>query len=57
MIIGGCSGKSFIKKENQESAFIVLKTKKIRYADMGFIYKGNSFVKIEIYGMGHRYSL
>jgi len=48
----GCANKSLIKKENQESAFIVLKTPTIQYADMGFIYKGDSFTKVEIYSMG-----
>ena len=48
----GCTGKQLIKKENQESAFIVIKTDKMRYADMGFIYRGDSFVKVEIYSMG-----
>jgi len=51
-IFFGCANKKLIKKENQESAFIVLKTPNIQYADMGFIYKGDSFVKVEIYGMG-----
>jgi len=50
--MSGCAEKKLIKKENQQSAFIIYKTPKIKYADMGFIYKGDSFTKIEIYGMG-----
>jgi hypothetical protein len=52
IFLSGCANKNLIKKENQESAFIVLKTPTIQYADMGFIYKGNSFTKVEIYSMG-----
>jgi hypothetical protein len=51
-ILIGCSNKSLVKKRNQESAFIVFKTPNIQYADMGFIYKGDSFVKVDIYAMG-----
>jgi len=51
-ILNGCTGKNLVKEENQESAFIVLKTATIRYAGMGFIYKSDSFVKVEIYSMG-----
>jgi hypothetical protein len=51
-LLYGCSGKNLVKEQNQESAFIIFKTKKIKYADMGFIYKGDSFIKVEIYGMG-----
>jgi len=52
LVLGGCTGKNLVKKSNQESAFIVLKTPTMRYADMGFIYKGDSFVKVEVYSMG-----
>ncbi|SFV56540.1 Putative lipoprotein [hydrothermal vent metagenome] len=52
LVFSGCTGKNIVKKENQESAFIVIKTAKMRYADMGFIYKSDSFVKVEIYSMG-----
>ena len=52
LILDGCSSKNLINKKNQESAFIVLKTPTMRYADMGFIYKSDSFVKVEIYSMG-----
>jgi hypothetical protein len=52
LILSGCVTKSSIKKENQESAFIKIITPKIKYADMGFIYKGDSWLKVEIYAMG-----
>ena len=52
LLISSCTGKQLVKEKNQESAFIVIKTDKMRYADMGFIYKSDSFVKVEIYGMG-----
>ncbi|NOZ91451.1 MAG: hypothetical protein GXO60_09225 [Epsilonproteobacteria bacterium] len=52
LTFNGCTGKNLVKKSNQESAFIILKTPTMRYADMGFIYKGDSFVKVEIYSMG-----
>jgi len=47
-----CTGKQLVKYENQESAFIIIKTDNMRYADMGFIYKDDAFVKVEIYSMG-----
>jgi hypothetical protein len=37
--------------QKQESAFIVMKTPKFKYADMGFISIGSN-VKVEIYGAG-----
>ncbi len=40
------------KPKKEESAFIVLKTPKIRYADMGFITASSSDLKVEIYGAG-----
>jgi hypothetical protein len=52
LIVSGCTGKQLIKKENQESAFIVIKTPTMRYADMGFIYKKTDLVKVEIYASG-----
>ncbi len=52
LVISGCTGKQLIKKENQESAFIVIKTPSMRYADMGFIYKKTDLVKVEIYASG-----
>ena len=52
LLINSCTGKQTIKKENQESAFIILKTPSMRYADMGFIYKKSDLVKVEIYALG-----
>ena len=44
-----CTGKDAKK---QESAFIVMKTKSIKFADMGFIYDSPSGVKVEVYANG-----
>ena len=44
-----CTG---VQMEKQESAFIVMKTAKFKYADMGFISDSSSRVKVEIYGAG-----
>ena len=52
LILSGCTGKQLIKEKNQESALIVIKTANMRYSDMGFIYKRDALVKIEIYSMG-----
>ena len=41
-----------VKPKKEESAFVVLKTPKIRYADMGFITASPTDVKVEIYGAG-----
>ena len=45
----GCTGKDAKK---QESAFIVMKTKTIKFADMGFIYSNSLGVKVEVYATG-----
>jgi len=45
----GCTGKDAKK---QESAFILMKTKTIKFADMGFIYSNSSGVKVEVYATG-----
>jgi len=44
-----CTGKDAKK---QESAFIVMKTKSIKFADMGFVYDTSSGVKVEVYANG-----
>jgi hypothetical protein len=44
-----CIGKDAKK---QESAFIVMKTKSIKFADMGFIYSSPSGVRVEVYAAG-----
>ena len=48
-LLTACVG---IKPKKEESAFIVLKTPKIRYADMGFVTASSTDVKVEIYGAG-----
>ena len=48
-LVTGCSTKE-VKK--QESAFIMMKTEKIKFADMGFIYDTPSKVKVEVYATG-----
>ena len=45
----GCTGKDAKK---QESAFIVMKTKSMKFADMGFIYASSNGVKVEVYAAG-----
>ena len=48
-LLTACAG---LKPKKEESAFIVLKTPKIKYADMGFVTASPSDVKVEIYGAG-----
>ena len=48
-LINACSIK---EPEKQESAFIVIKTAIMKYADMGFITSSDSKVKVEIYAAG-----
>ena len=47
-LFSACTGQP--KKE--ESAFIVLKTAKMKYADMGFIQDSSSKLKVEMYTAG-----
>jgi len=49
IFINACSIKEL---EKQESAFIVIKTATMKYADMGFITSSASKVKVEIYAAG-----
>jgi len=44
--LSGCATRDITK---QDSAFIVLKTPAMKYADMGFIAKGDDFVSLQIY--------
>lgn len=44
-----CSHKSANK---QQSVFITMKTKSLKFADMGFIYVGDNELKIEVYATG-----
>ncbi len=48
-LLFSCAGKG---AKQQESAFIVMKTSRIKFADMGFIYSNLLGVKIEIYASG-----
>jgi len=48
-LLTSCVG---MKPKKEESAFIVLKTPTIRYADMGFVTASPTAVKVEIYGAG-----
>ena len=48
-LLNGCTQ---LTPEKQESAFIVIKTPKMKYADMGFISTNDSKVKVEIYTAG-----
>jgi hypothetical protein len=44
-----CVGK---KTKNQESVFFTMKTDKVKFSDMGFLYLGELSLKIEIYATG-----
>jgi len=48
----GFTGCTSMKIKKQESAFIVLKTKMMKYADMGFITDREDLLKVEIYASG-----
>ena len=48
-LVSGCTTNNLIK---QESAFIVIKTPSMKYADMGFISNSSSKVKVDIYAAG-----
>jgi len=48
-LFSGCGTQPYMK---QESAFIVLKTPMMKYADQGFVYENPDEVKVEIYGSG-----
>ena len=52
LLLSGCTGKQLVQIQNQESALITFKTPSMQYSDLGFIYKGSNFVKVEIYTMG-----
>jgi hypothetical protein len=47
--LSACGGQPYLQ---QNSAFIVLKTPAMRYADQGFVYENPDEVKAEIYGSG-----
>lgn len=47
--VWGCSNVDYTQ---QYSAYIVLKTPHLKYADMGFIYENSQRLKVEIYSNG-----
>ncbi|CAA6819774.1 MAG: Putative lipoprotein [uncultured Sulfurovum sp.] len=49
LLLTACSIK---EAKKQESAFIVMKTPTIKFADMGFIYDSGSKIKVEVYATG-----
>ena len=49
IFIVGCSKPIY---KTQDSALIVIKSKSLRYADMGFIYNGKNRTKVDIYSNG-----
>ena len=48
-LFSGCGQQPYMK---EKSAFIVLKTPSLKYADQGFVYENKDEVKVEIYGNG-----
>jgi len=49
LLLSACVPKEYSK---QESVFIVFKTPTFKHADLGFIYKNNEELKVEIYSSG-----
>jgi len=49
LLLFGCNEVVYTQ---QNSAYIVLKTPTLKYADMGFVYENSDEVKAEIYGSG-----
>ncbi|NKQ41443.1 MAG: hypothetical protein HF962_07725 [Sulfurovum sp.] len=53
ILLSGCiTSQNTHQQRDQKSKFIVMKTPVFRYADQGFVYKGSSTTKIEIYSSG-----
>ena len=52
LLLLGFSACTGIGVKKEESAFIVMKTATMKYADMGFISHSSSAVNVEIYGAG-----
>ncbi len=48
-VLGGCGAKYY---EKPQPALIVIKSASLKYADMGFIYRGKNIVKVQIYYSG-----
>jgi len=49
MVLSSCAQKEYIK---QNAVFIVFKTPRFKYADMGFIYENGDEIKVEMYSSG-----
>ncbi len=49
--ISGCVG-AMPEYKSSQSSYIILKTPKLAYADMGFVSKASDEVKVEIYSSG-----
>ncbi len=49
LFFSACGRQPYVK---QESAYIIVKTPAMRYADMGFVYENPNEVKVEIYSSG-----
>ncbi len=45
----GCAGRYY---EEPQPALIVLRSPVLKYADMGFVYRGKRSIKVQIYGAG-----
>lgn len=50
LVLAGCAPKQFEKKA---PSYITIKTKNLKYSDMGFIYSTNSYIKAQIYKFGN----
>lgn len=48
-ILTGCASRNYPKAE---PALIVIKSKGLKYADLGFIYRGENLVKVQVYSSG-----
>lgn len=49
LIFAGCSARYY---EKPQPALIVIKSASLKYADMGFVYRGKKSVKVQIYSSG-----
>ncbi len=53
VLFSGCAGRHYAPPE---AALIVIKSPALKFADMGFIYRGEERVKIEVYASGRALS-
>lgn len=49
VLLQACTNRVYTQ---QSSAFIVLKTPTLKYADLGFVYENNDTLKVELYNAG-----